>query len=168
MVSIKITGGNHFASRPHPTLSISFQTLDQIMASEPYFVIARIGGVIFAVIGLLGLVLAVIGIYSMVAYSVSQHRREIGVRVALGARPAALVSFMLRRCITSVGAGIVAGISLGIILSKVLSALLEGLTLLDPVLWLVIAVILTVVALAAAFVPARRAAKIDPLIALRS
>ena len=57
---------------------------------------------------------------------------------------------------------------LGIILSKVLSALLEGLTLLDPVLWLVIAVILTVVALAAAFVPARRAAEIDPLTALRS
>jgi putative ABC transport system permease protein len=151
-----------------PSLSISLQTLDQTMADAPYFVIARLGGVIFAVIGLLGLLLASVGIYSMVGYSVSQHTKEIGVRMALGARPINVVLLMLRRSSTSIILGVGGGILLGVLLSKVLSSLLEGLTLLDPLVLAAIALILAFVALAAAYLPARRAAKIDPVVALRS
>ena len=151
-----------------PSLSISFQTLDQMMAVEAYFVMARLGSVIFAVIGLLGLVLASVGIYSMVSYSVSQHTKEIGVRMALGAGPINVVLLMLRRSFASVIAGVAIGIMGGVALSKVLSSLLEGLTLLDPMVFAIISILLTIVALAAACLPARRAAKIDPVVALRS
>ena len=156
------------AKKIDPSLSISFQTLDQTMAAAPYFVIARLGGVIFAVIGLLGLLLASVGIYSMVGYSVSQHTKEIGVRMALGARPVNVVLLMLRRSSASIVFGVGSGIVLGVLLSKVLSSLLEGLTLLDPLVLAAISSVLALVATAAAYLPARRAAKIDPLVALRS
>jgi putative ABC transport system permease protein len=150
-----------------PALSVSLQTLDRIIASDAYFVVTRLGGVVFAVIGLLGLLLASVGIYSMVGYSVSQQTREIGIRMALGARSFDVVRLMLRKSITPVVAGIAIGVFLGISLSLLLSALFQGLRLLDATVLFAMSLLMAVIALAAAYVPARRAAKIDPMAALR-
>jgi predicted permease len=148
-------------------LSVSFQTLDQMMASEPYFIITRLGGIVFAVIGLLGLILASIGIYSMVGYTVSQQTHEIGIHMALGAQRSDVLRLVIGRSLWSIIAGIGVGIALGIILSRALSALFQGLRLLDPTVLFGVSLLLTAVALIAAYIPARRATKVDPMIALR-
>jgi len=148
-------------------LSVSFQTLESMMTSEGTFVATHIVGIVFSVIGSLGLLLASVGIYSMVGYSVSRQTREIGIRMALGAEKADVIRLILRRSMTPISAGIIAGIVLGIAFSWAVSAIFSGLTLLDPVVILGVSTLLTAIALVAAYIPARRAARVDPIIALR-
>jgi macrolide transport system ATP-binding/permease protein len=149
------------------SLSVSFQTLDKTMTSEAIFVGTRLGGVLFAVIGLLGLVLSSVGIYSMVGYTISQQTREIGIRIALGAQRSNVLRLVLGRNIQPIMVGIGAGLILGIILSRVLSALFQGLRVLDAVVLLIASLLLMAIALVAAYVPARKAAKLDPGTTLR-
>src|SRR6185437_8754132 len=117
--------------------------------------------------GVLALVLACIGIYGITAYSVSQRTNEIGIRMALGAEPARVLRMVLREASWLGILGVVAGLAGALALGRVIGAMLNGLKPWDPATLAASAVLLLAVALAAGWVPARRAAGVDPMRALR-
>jgi predicted permease len=115
----------------------------------------------------LALVLACIGVYGVLAYSVAQRTREIGVRMALGARPGDVTRMILGRGLKLSAVGLVAGAVLAVALRSLLRTLLFGVTLAAPLVYTGTAAALIVVALAACVIPAQRAARVDPVVALR-
>ena len=118
--------------------------------------------------GLLALVLAAIGVYGVVAYIVGQRMNEIGIRIALGAKSADIVKWALGTGLAPALVGLTAGAAAALVLSRLLGAQLYEVSPTDPVVFGGVAVVLVVVALLASSVPARRAARVDPAIALRS
>jgi predicted permease len=128
---------------------------------------ARIGVGLLGVFGLLALGLASIGLYGVMAYSVSLRRREIGVRMALGARGRSLVALVLGQGLRLVAAGIGLGLLGALVVGRALSGLLYGVSPADPVSLAGAAVVLLAVAALACYVPARYASRVDPLVALR-
>jgi len=116
----------------------------------------------------LALALALIGVYGVVAYAVAQRTREIGIRVALGATRADVVALVVKGGVTWSIAGIVAGLAGAIAASRLITGLLFGVTAGDPATFVAIAVVMIAVALSASYVPARRAASVDPVAALRA
>jgi predicted permease len=118
--------------------------------------------------GTLALALAAIGIYGVIAYSVAQRTSEIGLRIALGAPPARVVGMVMRSGAIPVAAGLAIGIAASIMVSKVMAGLLYGVRPTDTVTFVVVTVVLAGVATAAAYLPAMRAAAIDPISALRT
>jgi ABC-type antimicrobial peptide transport system permease subunit len=128
----------------------------------------RIGAWFAGVFGLLALVLASVGIYGLISYSVAQRTREIGIRMALGARMSSVVALMLVRGFRIVLVGIVVGVALTWFVTRLLSKLLYGVAPHDPVIFVTTALVLGGVAMLASFVPARRAARVNPLSALRA
>jgi predicted permease len=129
---------------------------------------ARMNTWLVAVLGIIALVLAMVGIYGVVSYFVSQRTQEIGIRIALGSTPSGIWQFVVRSGMTPVAIGLVAGIVLSIATSSLLRAQLFGVTARDPVTLVGVAILLTVVAIAAMYVPARRAMKVSPVVALQS
>ena len=128
---------------------------------------ARVGAVLAAAFGGLGTLLAAIGLYGVIAFSVTRRTREIGVRMALGARPAGVLSMVMRQGFVIVAIGLVMGTLLAAAAAFALRGLLYGITPFDPLAWtLAIAAMIAAAALAN-FVPARRAMRIDPMTALR-
>ena len=124
--------------------------------------VAQIAGAL----GLLALVLATVGVYGVISYSVERQRREIGVRMALGARPQQIIAMVLRANGRAVVVGSIVGLVLAGAASQVLRSQLYGLSPLDPVAYLAVLVLLALAALAASVLPARRAARTDPTTAL--
>jgi ABC-type antimicrobial peptide transport system permease subunit len=113
------------------------------------------------------LILAAVGIYGVLAGAVAQRTKEIGVRMAVGAARVQIVRMILRWGLTIAASGIAIGLVAAVALSPVLEALLFGVTSRDPVTYVIVGATLAAVALFACYVPAARATKIDPLIALR-
>jgi predicted permease len=147
-----------------PVLSV--QTIDQMMAQAtwPY----RVFGSLFAIFALIALVLSAVGLYAVMAYSVTQRTNEIGVRMALGADRRRVSWLVLRRGLTQLAIGLTLGIAGALALSTVLTELLaSGVRPRDPVTFVSITALLTAVALAACLIPAHRATRVDPLVALR-
>jgi putative ABC transport system permease protein len=143
----------------------SVATLDQLRTGamkRPRFYAVLLGT--FA--GIAG-ALAAVGIYGMLAFAVTQRTREIGVRLALGAQPGEVVRLVMRRGVLLTGLGIALGIAGALTLTRLLSSMLFGLTALDPFTYVGVAAFFTAVAITAAYLPARRATKVDPVIALR-
>ena len=119
----------------------------------------------FAVIAL---VLAVGGVYAMVSYAVSQRTQELAVRVALGAQPGEVVRTVMARGLGAVGIGLGAGVVLAFALGRTISALLYGVSAHDPVIYVLAPSLLGIVAMLSALLPALRASRVDPIVALRA
>jgi putative ABC transport system permease protein len=114
------------------------------------------------------LLLAAIGIYGVVSYSVSLRQREIGIRMALGARQASVLRLVVRQGLQLALIGVAIGTGGALVLSRLLAGLLFGVSPSDPLTFASIAALLAATAMAASFVPARRAARIDPMRAFRA
>jgi putative ABC transport system permease protein len=127
----------------------------------------RLNMQLLAIFATLAMILAVIGIYSVMSYQVSQHTREIGIRMALGAQPWHVLRLILRQGLTLTLLGVVLGVAGAFGLTRLLASLLFGVTASDPLTYLLVSLLLILVALLACIVPARRATKVDPLFALR-
>jgi ABC-type antimicrobial peptide transport system permease subunit len=128
----------------------------------------RIAAGIAAAVGAIALLLAMIGVYGITAHSVAQRRREIGIRVALGALRRQVVAMTVRNALTSTAAGAVIGLAAAAGVAQLLTGLLYGIPPLDPVSFGGAALVLSTVALAASLLPARRAASVNPVETLRA
>jgi predicted permease len=127
----------------------------------------RFTAALLGLMSLLALALAALGVYGVISYLVQQRTREIGIRMALGASPAAVLRLVLRQGMLAVLLGIAAGLAGAAVVGRLLGALLYGVGALDPVSFIAAPALLTLVALAACALPAHRASSVDPLIALR-
>jgi predicted permease len=128
---------------------------------------ARVSGVLLGVFGLLALILALVGLSGLIAYSVSQRTREIGVRMALGAGTRDVLKLVIGEGMLLTLIGMAIGLAAALGLTRFLSDLLYGVSAVDPLTFGLIALLLVGVALSACWLPARRATKIDPMVALR-
>jgi putative ABC transport system permease protein len=151
----------------HPDVSVVelFSLDEQIQRSlaQP-----RMYAEIAGLFGLLGLLVAVLGLFSLLSYTVSQRTREIGIRMAVGAGRREVLRLVLRQGMTLVAVGLALGIAGSLALTRLMSGLLFGVGATDPLTFLSVPVVLLLVTLAASYLPARRAARLDPLAALRS
>ena len=150
-----------------PSLPVyDVQTLRQVMRSST--AATRFNMLLLMMLGAAGLVLAAVGVYGVIAYSVSQRTHELGVRMALGAEPGRVSAMVVRQGAVLAAVGLVLGVVASLLATRALTSLLFGVTPSDPLTYAAVAVLLAAVALLASYVPARRAATVDPMIALRS
>jgi hypothetical protein len=128
---------------------------------------ARVGASIVGAVALLALALASIGLYGVIAYAVSQRTREIGVRMALGARTADVLGMMLGQGMRLAALGVGVGVALSLLAARGIAGVLYGVSPTDGTTFLIVTGTLVAVALLATYVPARRATRVDPVVALR-
>jgi len=128
---------------------------------------ARLGGITLGIFGILGMILAAVGVYSVMAYSVTQRTREIGIRVALGAKWGQVVGMVVRKGMLLVGVGVGLGLAAAFGASRFMAGLLYGVSAMDPLTFIGVPGVLCAVALLASFIPAQRAASVDPMMTLR-
>src|SRR6185503_16061657 len=128
---------------------------------------ARFTTMLLGLFAALALSLATIGIYGVISLLVTRRRQEIGIRIALGAKPASILRMVVKRGMALAGVGVIVGLAAALALTSVLTSLLYGVTRFDPVTFSVVPAILAAVALVACAIPAGRAASVDPVRALR-
>ena len=154
------------ARESDPTLAFfGMEPLDDTLSrsiGQRRFILTLLG--LFAA---LAVVLAVVGVHGVLSYDVAQRRREIGIRMALGARSAGITGLVLREGLTLTLVGLAVGLVAALGLSRLLTTLLFGVAPLDPVTFLAVPLLVLLVAMAACYLPARRAATVDPMRALR-
>ncbi|MGH7483624.1 MAG: FtsX-like permease family protein, partial [Longimicrobiales bacterium] len=141
------------------------RTMEQFVSASvatPRFAMLLVG--LFAAVAL---ALGAIGVYGVLAYTVSERTREIAVRMALGARASEVLRLVLRRGLLLVLAGTALGVASALVVTRLLSAMLFGVSAADPLTFAVVTATLIVTALAASYLPARRAARVEPMTALR-
>jgi predicted permease len=148
---------------------VSFATVRPMtLLIEPQLAPWRIGTFIFTLFGIIGALLAAVGLYGVVSFVVAQRTREFGVRIALGAQSGDVLQLVLRQGARLVAAGLVAGAIVAALSTRLFVSLMFGVSALDPLVYVGMAGLLALIALAAASVPALRATKVDPIEALRS
>jgi ABC-type antimicrobial peptide transport system permease subunit len=131
------------------------------------FLPARVGAALLGLFGLLGLSLAVVGIYGVISYAVSQRTGEIGLRMALGAQRRDIFRLIIGQGLKLTLTGIGIGAAVSLALTRFLSSLLVGVSPADPLTFTSLILLFSLVSLAACYIPARRATKVDPMVALR-
>jgi putative ABC transport system permease protein len=151
-----------------PNLMVSTATLEQMLRQSEIFFAASFSAAIAGTIGLLGLVLAVMGIYSTVSYLVVLRTREVGIRMALGAKQRDILSLMLSESVRPVLCGLLAGLLLAVAASHLLRRVLYGVQTIDGISFAGVSLLFLAIAFLAAYVPSRRALKVQPTVALRS
>jgi predicted permease len=147
---------------------ISLRTFAQHLDSNLDLWLVRAGAALFSIFGALALGLAVVGLYGVKAYSVARRTREIGIRMALGAQAGAVLRMFMREGSVMLISGVAIGLLLSIATAKLLSGILYGVPALDPIAFTVAPLVLTIAALIATWLPARRATRVDPVQALRA
>jgi len=149
-----------------PNLAITnVQTIGEIIDQGLWA--PEMGAALLTVFGGLAMVLAAVGVYGVLAYSVTQQTREIGIRMAMGAERRDVLALVVGQGLKLAGAGVALGILVALGLTRQLSSLLFGVSAYDPLTYGGVTLILVIVALLACYIPARRATRVDPLIALR-
>jgi putative ABC transport system permease protein len=145
--------------------------IDQIETMEQFVSVSvaqpRFHTVILVAFSVLALLMASIGIYGVMNYLVIQRTHEFGIRMSLGATPRDVLRLVLGRAAVLIGAGLGLGLLGSLILVRLIAKLLYGITPLDPVTFFAVSLLLLAVALSASYIPARRATKVDPMVALR-
>ena len=144
----------------------NIRTVEEVIAksiAQPRFYMLLLG--VFAAVAL---TLAAIGIFGVMSYMVSQRTREIGIRMALGARTGSVVSMVVRQAMLLAAAGLALGVVAALALSRTMTTLLFDLSPTDPATFSTVAIVLAAVAFLASYIPARRAATVDPMVALRT
>ena len=157
----------HEVQRVDASLPVVGAPLYTMISMDPFFVVSRVGGLLASIVGALGLLLACMGVYGMVSYTVAQRTHEIGIRMALGARGTQVLKLIAHEGLRPILAGMLIGIVASAGVSRLLAAMLFGLNLLDAFSFFGVSLLLGGVALVATLLPARRATKVDPMVALR-
>ncbi len=134
---------------------------------EESLFLSRLAASLFGLCGGMGLLIASIGVYGVISFAVARRRREIGIRVALGARVSQVVGMVLWHGAAVVLVGIIIGVAGGLALARAAGSLIYGVSATDPVTFIGVPVVLLAVGLFATAIPARRAATVDPMEALR-
>jgi predicted permease len=151
-----------------PTMPVYASSMSEALNGINGLFLFRLGAILTGILGGLGLVLAMIGVYGVMSYSVSQRTHEIGIRMALGAQRAQILSLIGRQGILVVAAGIVIGLLLAFAVGQLIQDFLVGIGPADAPTYLLVSALLAAVAAAACLLPARRAVNVDPNTALRS
>ncbi|HEX8089936.1 MAG TPA: FtsX-like permease family protein, partial [Blastocatellia bacterium] len=147
--------------QPMSRVSTMEQLLSESLSQKRFYTL------LLSIFALIALIMAAVGIYGMMTYSVTQRTQEIGIRMALGARPRDVLRLVMGQNLISVLAGALMGLIGAFALTGLLSSLLYGITATDPSTFAVVVAALMATALLACYLPARKATKVDPLIALR-
>jgi len=150
----------------HPDLAL-IEVLTGREELERTVVLLHMYAEVAALFGLLGLAVAVAGLFGLLSYSVSLRRRELGIRMALGSRPADVLRLVVREGMALVAAGVLLGVAGALALTRLLGSLLFGVGATDPLTFVTVPLLLAAIALLAAWLPASRAASLDPSLALR-
>jgi predicted permease len=143
------------------------QTMKESLGGTLGYFIYRVGAALAAAMGLLGLLLAVVGVYGVVSYAATQRTQELGIRMALGASPRQILSLLLKQGIRLVTAGLLFGLAGAWALTRAMSSMLVGISPSDPLTYLSVSALLSSITLLACWIPARRAMRVDPMVALR-
>ncbi len=141
------------------------QSMDQVLTHS--LALRSFMMFLLSLFGSLALLLASVGIYGVISYAVSQRTREIGVRMALGARPADVLRMILAEALKLVAVGVVLGIAAALMLTRLLEGMVYGVSMRDPLIFVLVNLLMVAVSLTACYVPARRAMRVDPMVALR-
>ena len=141
------------------------QTMDQIISDS--LAARRFSMILLGIFAALALLLSSVGIYGVISYLVGQRTQEIGIRVALGARRWDVLRLVLNHSVKMAVLGVLIGVAASLALTRLMDKMLYGVSATDPFTFLAVAIVLTFVALAASYIPARRAMRVDPIVALR-
>lgn len=151
-----------------PSLPVfDVQTMSQALKTINGLLLFQIGAVLAASMGTMGLVLAVVGMYGVLSYATALRTHEIGIRLALGAHISEVVRMILRQAFVIIALGLAIGILLAVAMGRLIQSLLVDVRGTDPLTYAVVSLSLACVALVACYIPARRAGKVDPMVALR-
>ena len=159
------TSARNILQELNPEIPPTFRTFAQVYSAS--LGSRRFNLILTTFFGIVALLLATAGVFGVMAYSVSRRTREIGVRVALGARSRDVLTMILSQGMRTIVIGVLIGFAGSLVLTRALSSLLFGVTATDPVTFAAVIALLMVTALLACYIPARRATKVDPMIALR-
>ncbi|MGH9776107.1 MAG: FtsX-like permease family protein [Candidatus Acidiferrales bacterium] len=164
-MALPATGAIHAIESTMPVTGV--ETMRQAVSGVNGLLLFELGGGLAGAMGLLGLVLAIVGVYGVIAFTVSQRTHEIGIRMALGAQPGQILKLMFRHGLILTAVGLILGLLLASAGGQFVEEYLSGLSPRDPGTFFLVSSLLLVVALLACWIPARRAMKVDPLVALR-
>jgi predicted permease len=149
-----------------PNLALTqVQTIGEVVAQGLWA--PRMGAALLAIFGGLALILAIIGVYGVLSYSVNQQTREIGIRMAMGAQTGRVLRLVVGQGMRLAGVGLLLGLIVAFAAMRVMSSLLFGVSAHDPLTFVGVSLVLAIAAVLACYIPARRATKVDPIIALR-
>jgi predicted permease len=146
---------------------VEIQTMRESLSGALGYFLFRLGASLAAAMGLLGLLLAVVGVYGVVSYAATQRTQELGIRMALGASPRQILALLLKQGVRLVAAGLLFGLAGAWALTRAMSFMLFGVSPSDPVTYIAAGALLSGITLLACWLPARRAMRVDPIVALR-